>query len=767
MIGQERPTIESGLSTYWRPCWCQTRQGQIIRLNGIQRGSISDGMGTAKELGMDAPDAGPTVVADVGAGASLDASYWCAFRYIDDSGEITAYSDLSPLTEVDAATDDGFDWTVPYSAQSRCTKIELYRSTGDQAKVLYLVTTLDNPDSGNATYGDDNSSDATMRDNDALPILAEQVLYARRFGMPPDWKRVAVQFQDRTWYLVDAVYDEGTVAVTNDSATVTGSGTHVTDEMVGRYFYVRGGDKQYVIDTVNTGAQTWTLSVVYGGTTAEGKAYAISPGVDENNMLYFSEPDEPESVPTSQNTLKIQENVDDHDFLTGGIAMGAVFWATKNRHVYRVTYVTQPQIDAHPRLRFFRGCLSQDCHVILWGSAYLLDAMGPWRIAPNEEDEAIGPPIQDFFRDAEVDWGKAKWWHVDADANLGIIRFWVTLIGQAGLRPKTALCYKVAKRKWWTETYNEQIGGCCRAKHLGRVRSFAAGQYDRILLLGEGASDGVSEQEHVAGANATYVAIRHYTKQDMIGHDVVITSGPGAGQRRTVLSLSTPMGFTVDTWEVTPIADVSTLAIQYAVSGTVTSATADTLVDSARDGVSTYFAAYLAGARVTVTSRTTGVQQSRCIEKAALGTLTLTENWTTTPVAGDEYVIGAIPWTYQTGKRPLAGGPRALGIHYLPTENAATLQAAAWFDHETDAALIATHASPGAAVTVGADKRHAILDLRRQRSTLDDEPGWREIAFGAGGRPTGLNQRRAVSYKLWGDQAIERISLYGLRGLEQ
>jgi len=763
MIGYQRPNIETGLSVYWRPCWCQTRQGQIIRCNGLDRGSITNGYGTAKQLGMDAPAAGPTVVRDPAAGAALSATYYCGFRYVDDSGEITAYSDLSPLTTVAAQTNDGFDWTVPYSPQARCTKIQLFRSTGDQAKVLYLVATVANPGSGNATYDSDNSSDATLRTTcEALPILSQNLLYARRFGMPPDYKRVAVQFQDRTWYLVDAVYDEGTVAVTNGSPTVTGTGTHFTSVMAGRYFYLRGGDKHYLIDSVNVEAQTLTLSANYGGVTASGKAYMVHPGLDQNNRAYFSEPDEPESVPTSQNTLTIQENLkDDHDFLTGAIPGGSVLWALKDRHVYKITYVSQPQIDAVPRLRFYRGCLSQACHTSLHGTHYLLDAKGPWRITPDEQsDDGFALPTLDFFRDSRVDWGKARWWHVDADATRGIVRFWVTLAGQGGTRPKTALCFHQGSGKWWTVTYPEAFGQCCPATLLGQTRAFAAGQYDRILLLDEGHSDGVSYQGAVTAATSTTLSdTTAGFSLDMIGGTVTIVDGTGAGQTSTVTSRPSATQLGVAAWDVTPDT-TSRYAVQYHIRGTATGGSVSSLVDTTRT-----FEAELSGAPVAILEGT-GAGQVRVVKTATGNTLTPAMNFTTAPDATSVYQVGDIAWSYRTGKRPAtAAGPRNLGVSFLPTANEAKLRASVTFDHDALAALLATHATPYTGLSVGDDKRHVLLDIKKARSTLGDEPGRRVIHFGIAGRVVadrGMAQRQLAAYKFWGHQASEQLTLYAL-----
>jgi hypothetical protein len=71
-----------------------------------------------------------------------------------------------------------------------------------------------------------------------------------------------------------APYSTGTVAVTNGSATVTGTNTVWTSAMVGRKIQIGGDNAYYYVLTVNS-TTSITLAVPYQGTTQSGSTYNI------------------------------------------------------------------------------------------------------------------------------------------------------------------------------------------------------------------------------------------------------------------------------------------------------------------------------------------------------------------------------------------------------------------------------------------------------------------------------------------------------------
>lgn len=177
----------------------------------------------------------------------LRGTYQCYCRYVDRTPESRGGplpSNLSPVREVDVgAAATGMTWNLlalaPRDAQaitaesgdtlafdtynddftsaatstlitesgvapvSGAVKIELWRTTSNQATTLYRVATTTD-----LTYFDD-LTDEELRNPDrpgyaALPIvLPNGELNANRFTPPPPDKAVVVRFQDRYWYGVD------------------------------------------------------------------------------------------------------------------------------------------------------------------------------------------------------------------------------------------------------------------------------------------------------------------------------------------------------------------------------------------------------------------------------------------------------------------------------------------------------------------------------------------------------------------------------------
>lgn len=99
-----------------------------------------------------------------------------------------------------------------------------------------------------------------------------------------DWVRQAfseiASFKNWSWlytygqFLIPAVYNTGTVAVTRESTLVTGTGTTWTSSMVGRQFRVSTNNPIYTIKQFNS-ATSITLDQPYGGSTDTGLDYQI------------------------------------------------------------------------------------------------------------------------------------------------------------------------------------------------------------------------------------------------------------------------------------------------------------------------------------------------------------------------------------------------------------------------------------------------------------------------------------------------------------
>lgn len=101
--------------------------------------------------------------------------------------------------------------------------------------------------------------------NDAMEEIVERY----------DWTRLIVEGSLQTV----AIYETGTLALTNGSTAVTGTGTTFTTAMTGRKLRVVGRNESYTF--TRTGDTTGTLDRVYEGETNDELSYKIFQNVYE------------------------------------------------------------------------------------------------------------------------------------------------------------------------------------------------------------------------------------------------------------------------------------------------------------------------------------------------------------------------------------------------------------------------------------------------------------------------------------------------------
>jgi len=392
-------------------------------------------------------------------------------------------------------------------------------------------------------YMEDTSSDSTLQEaakdnsNLRLPVLnANGSIWANRFAPPPNWKAVCKSFQDRFWYGVDVVYSEGTVSASSGSATVTGSGTNFETAMAGRYIYVDGGSKGHLIDSVGS-----TTSLTLAEETDEAwsaDTFAIRSSPTERNAIYFSEVDEPESVPRT-NVIDMQENTDDDDEITGLMPFGAVLYILKSRHVYALSFVSQPLIDVSgPRLISERGACNPRCYDFHERKAYLMDNSGAWSMDLSGGEAPISVAIQDIFRDT-IDWSKQDWFSVVTDKVHDLVYFFVAFTGDSGTYPTRALVFNIRTSQWWTESYPDGIGDSGKVEISGAITTLLGGSNERVLEVNQDGPDLLATAfsgTATAGGASTLTDSGASFAAIPVGTIVAITGGTGKGQTRAIAS---------------------------------------------------------------------------------------------------------------------------------------------------------------------------------------------------------------------------------------
>lgn len=135
--------------------------------------------------------------------------YFCAVRYVDEArNSVSSISDLKEVETLNGS--DGFSWSFTHTAvDPRVSAMELWRTTANQAVLLYRVATIKRTDPEWSAGYTDTLADRSLTDADRagyamMPVtLPSGQINARRFGVLPGNYAVGVMFQDRAWFAAD------------------------------------------------------------------------------------------------------------------------------------------------------------------------------------------------------------------------------------------------------------------------------------------------------------------------------------------------------------------------------------------------------------------------------------------------------------------------------------------------------------------------------------------------------------------------------------
>lgn len=198
--------------------------------------------------------------------------------------------------------------------------------------------------------------------------------------------------------------------------------------------------------------------------------YAVDSTGQRPNALMYSEVDEPESVP-AENELVVQENTGESDRIVSLVPLGGALLIVQTAHIYKLTYVAQPVIDASMLLVANRGVLHHRCWASMNGVVFLVDSQGMYAF-DGQQEEAVSIAIDNYWRDGSIDFSKADQFHVAADQQTKTVRFYYC--GASDTSTTRALCYCVATKAWWEEVYATAITATCRVMLNNKVQTLHA-----------------------------------------------------------------------------------------------------------------------------------------------------------------------------------------------------------------------------------------------------------------------------------------------------
>jgi hypothetical protein len=203
------------------------------------------------------------------------------------------------------------------------------------------------------------------------------------------------------------------------------------------------------------------------------------------NSLYYSEIDEPESVPAA-NELVVQESTGNPDAMVALVPLGSALLLVQSQHIYKLMYVAQPVIDAAIMLVAYRGVLNNRCWDVMAGVAFFVDSIGMYAFDGNQE-QAISAPVDDLWRNGTIDFSKSDKFHVASDHLTRTVRFYYCRANDA--EPTRALCYCSATQAWWEEVYPDAVTAAVFVSLSGQRRQ-ASGTAGGAWLKEAGTTDG-------------------------------------------------------------------------------------------------------------------------------------------------------------------------------------------------------------------------------------------------------------------------------------
>lgn len=476
---------------------CTAVSGQLTGATVVQPGAGYDGLVRAELFNRPA-------IAKATIQPRFSGKYVGAFRYV--SGSVAG--DICDLFEVDCGDNAaGIYWRGlrgPTSVDGgRVDAIELWRSTSGQATTLYLVARL--PSTGESQIYFDTTPDHILTDPSRRPKYKSIIGVRVNSGGSGYTSPPTITFSAGS----KEIAATGFVGVANGVVT----GVSVT--YGGRY--IDGGG----ISLSGGGGSGASLSPIFAAFgqeeiedafvlpifTPDGRPNAFRFGVPpdsaslicmhqgrawysgiaaEPNAVYFSELQEPESVP-AWNKLTLSGADRGGDTISALFVLDSSLYAANQRSVYRITAGSDPLESASSSAVAARGALNTRCVCFLDGVAYMADSRGVHAFTGGATDD-ISEAVANYWSDPIIDFSKSTWFFTQADPRDRVVRFFFCQIGEAGNAASRALCYSPVTKAWWLEVYAHAMGAAAIANVGGQQRCMLGSS--SLYKMGEGGTDG-------------------------------------------------------------------------------------------------------------------------------------------------------------------------------------------------------------------------------------------------------------------------------------
>lgn len=447
--------------------------------------------------------------------------FLCAYRYVDDTPRSSAGpipSSLSPFATLEISSPAAhIAWSaLAAGPEARASRIELWRTTADQALSFFRVAVLP---IDTATFTDvlrDEELTAGVRARPCTAVAATDVITCTGHGLAEGDAVAFSSLAGGAGVVANKNYYARDVTGTTFKVAETAGGSAVditTDLTAGTALCQSFGALPIVLPDGAPNAYRFrpppankSTMVIY----QDRAWYAVdSPGIGydgvavanaaEPNTLYFSETDEPESVPET-NQIILQDNVNGSDRITGLMPFGGGMVVFQERNCYRLSYATEPLLDGSLSLIAQRGCLHQRAYDVAEGVAYVADYSGIYTLS-GADASPLSEAIDDFWTEGRIKFSAMSQAFMRADPRTHIVRFFFADATQTtGDMPDRALCYHPLTKAWWLEVYGQAITAATAGKIGGQLSLFAGGAGGAVMkfdatgedLLANGTTSGIA-----------------------------------------------------------------------------------------------------------------------------------------------------------------------------------------------------------------------------------------------------------------------------------
>lgn len=443
---------------------------------------------------------------------------------------------------------------VPVPTDPKVVRKQILRNTDGQFTTFYVD--VDTTDLAGTSFVTDNT-DEDLGATTGIPLLTSDGLpFADANFPPPDFMTSMAHHNGRMFAACNRVYKDGCVVVTNGSTAVVGLGTNWTPTLVGRLLFVDGAEASYEIASV-TDTKNLVLTTAYASATDPYATYAIRPEEGQRRLVWYTQAAKAESWSPIY-ALEVQE---DGDELTGVMVKGSFVYFVSADRIFRFTYQADPARDGQQYASCQRGCINQNCWVLVEETTFMLDRAGIHAFSGGQESEQISTPIQNVFQTLEdfryiVNWDAKTLFHAAYFPDEETIRWFISMGSRR--RPRHAIALHYRTNRWVLEEYPFAITSSAQVL-VGQSRIvFVGSDQARTFCAGQGRLDGIdSRQSTVVGVveSAGLCSLtdgRAVFDAAVVGLAVSITSGTGAGQRRIIHAVDDQTLRIVQPWRIIP-----------------------------------------------------------------------------------------------------------------------------------------------------------------------------------------------------------------------